>query len=170
MLLRIDASGGFLAATRREMPAFLADAMGASFFLFPPLTLFLLITGWYVIGLGHLPAIAEFAFFDAALACAGSFHGLPLGPTAWVPLAAFWVLAAGVACCLRSAQDLVATLAACVGAWAPRSRSAHSYVVGHSHWTSCANLTPFSVVLWAPCLLRSIAQTNQALSNDCCAQ
>jgi hypothetical protein len=140
VLLRIDASGGFLAATRRGIPAFLADAIAG--LLLPGallVTTLLVITGWYVIGLGHLPD--PVAFFDAALAFAGGFSALPLGPSAWVPLAAFWILAVGVARCLRSARIPVATLAACVGAWAALW-SAHSYVVGHSHATSCANVTP----------------------------
>jgi hypothetical protein len=140
VLLRIDASGGFQTGTGRRIPAFLADAMAG--LLLPGallVTTLLVITGWYVIGLGHLPD--PIAFFDAALAFAGGFSALPLKPSAWVPLAAFWVLAIGVACCLRSARISLATLAACVGAWAALW-SAHSYVVGHSHATSCANLAP----------------------------
>ncbi len=140
VLLRIDASGGFLAATRRGIPAFLADALAG--LLLPVallITSLLVIIGWYVIGLGHLPD--PVAFFDASLAFAGGFGGLPLGPSTWVPLAAFCVLAVGVACCLRSARVSVAILAACVAAWAALW-SAHSYVVGHSHVTSCANLAP----------------------------
>ena len=140
VLLRIDASGGFWAATRRGIPAFLADAMAG--LLLPGallVTSLLVITGWYVIGLGHLPD--PVMFFDAALAFAGGFSALPLGPSAWVSLAAFWILAVSIARCLRSAQIPVATLATCVGAWAALW-STHSYVVGHSHFTSCANLTP----------------------------
>ncbi len=140
VLLRIDASGGFLTVTRRGIPAFLADAMAG--LLLPGallVTALLVIIGWYVIGLGHLPD--PVAFFDASLAFAGGFSGLPLGPNALVPLAAFCVLAVGVACCLRSPRVSVATLATCVAAWAALW-SAHSYVVGHSHVTSCANLAP----------------------------
>jgi hypothetical protein len=139
-LLRIDASGGFLAVTRRGIPALLADAIGSLLLPVAMLVITLLvITGWYLIGLGHLPD--PVAYFDASLAFTGGFSALPLGPTAWVPLAAFWILGVGVARSLRSARIPVATLAACVGAWAALW-SAHSYVVGHSHWTSCANLTP----------------------------
>ncbi|HEY3662859.1 MAG TPA: hypothetical protein VGL24_06865 [Chthoniobacterales bacterium] len=140
VLLRIDASGGFQAATRQGIPAFLRDALTG--LLFPAALLvatLLVITGWYVIGLGHFPD--PLAFFDAALAFSGGFSALPLGPSAWVPLAAFWILAVGVARCLRLARVPVATLAACVGAWSALW-STHSYVVGHSHATSCANLTP----------------------------
>lgn len=140
VLLRIDASGGFLAVTRRGILAFLADAIGG--LLLPGailVTTLLVITCWYLIGLGHLPD--PVAFFDASLAFAGGFSAIPLGPSAWVPLAAFWILAVGVARCLRSARIPVATLATCVGAWAALW-SAHSYVVGHSHATSCANVTP----------------------------
>jgi hypothetical protein len=140
VLLRIDASGGFRAATRRGIAAFLADA--AAGLLLPGallLTTLVVITGWYVIGLGHLPD--PVAFFDAALAFTGGFSALPLGPSAWVSLAAFWILAVGVTHCLRSPRIPVATLAACVGAWAALW-STHSYIVGHSHWTSCANLIP----------------------------
>lgn len=140
VLLRIDASGGFLTATGRGIPAFLADATRG--LLLPGallVTTLLVITGWYIIRLGHLPD--PVAFFDAALAFTGGYAALPLGPTAWVPLAAFWVLAIGVAHCLRSGRIPAGTLATCVGAWAALW-SAHSYVVGHSHWTSCANVTP----------------------------
>ncbi len=140
VLLRIDASGGFGARTVGAIRTFLADAVAA--LLLPGALLvavLLLISGWYIIGLGHLPD--PVTFFDAALAFTGGFSALPLGPTAWVPLAAFWILAVGVARCLRSARIPVAALATCVGAWAALW-SAHSYIVGHSHWTSCANLTP----------------------------
>ena len=140
VLLRIDASGGFPAATRRGIPAFLADAIAG--LLLPVallVTTLLVITGWYLIGLGHLPD--PVAFFDAALAFAGGFSAIPLGPGAWAPLAAFWILAVGVAHCLRLGRIPVATLATCVAAWAALW-SAHSYVVGHSHRTSCANLIP----------------------------
>lgn len=151
VLLRIDASGGFGAAARRGIRAFLADTLAG--LLLPALllvTTLLVITGWYLLRLGHLPD--PVAFFDAALAFTDGYSALPLGPSAWVALAAFWMLAVVIACCLQSAQIRLATLATAVAAWAA-FWAVHSYVVGHSHRTSCANLTPILCLCLAATLL-----------------
>lgn len=119
--------------------------LAAAWACIPPLTLLtaiLLLSGYYLIGLGHPPDWRNFTEFVSSFQAGYQAAGMDLGGVVWVLLVIFCAITAASYQILRSAP---ATSPAVWGAWAGMAVTA-SYFMGRTHPSIVQVLSPVFVM------------------------